>query len=79
MWQSAWETCGTGWPSSAELQLLFFTDKATPDVRVTADVDVIVEIASRGDYYRIAESLRSSVSRKIPVRERRSAVGGLTE
>lgn len=38
---------------------LLITDKATPDVRITTDVDVIVEIASRGDYYRLAESLRS--------------------
>jgi hypothetical protein len=27
---------------------------------VTIDVDVIVEIASRGDYYRLADSLRSA-------------------
>jgi predicted nucleotidyltransferase len=38
---------------------LLITDKATPDVRVTTDVDVIVEIASRRDYYSLAESLRS--------------------
>lgn len=38
---------------------LLITDKATPDVRVTTDVDVIVEISSRGDYYRLSESLRS--------------------
>ena len=37
---------------------LFITDSAAPDVRATTDVDVIVEIASRGDYYRLAESLR---------------------
>ena len=37
---------------------LLITDSAAPDVRVTIDVDVIVEIASRGDYYRLAESLR---------------------
>jgi len=37
---------------------LLITDKATPDVRVTTDVDVIVEIASRTDYYRLSESLR---------------------
>jgi len=39
---------------------LLITDSASPDVRFTKDVDVIVEIASRGDYYRLAESLRSS-------------------
>ncbi len=37
---------------------LLITDNAAPDVRVTTDVDVIVEIASRGDYYRLADSLR---------------------
>lgn len=38
---------------------LLITDKAIPDVRITTDVDVIVEIASRGEYYRLAESLRT--------------------
>jgi hypothetical protein len=37
---------------------LLITDSASPDVRVTTDVDVIVEIASRVDYYRLADSLR---------------------
>lgn len=37
---------------------LLITDKAMPDVRITTDVDVIVEIATRGEYYRLAESLR---------------------
>lgn len=37
---------------------LLITDTAIPDVRITNDVDVIVEIASRGEYYRLAESLR---------------------
>lgn len=39
---------------------LLVTDDAAPDVRVTVDVDVIVEIASRGDYYRLADSLRGA-------------------
>ena len=39
---------------------LLITDDAVPDVRVTVDVDVIVEIASRGDYYCLAESLRAA-------------------
>lgn len=38
---------------------LLITDPATPDVRVTTDVDVIVEVASRLEYYRLAELLRS--------------------
>ena len=37
---------------------LFITD-AAPDVRVTTDIDVIVEIASLGEYYRLADDLRS--------------------
>lgn len=39
---------------------LLVTDRAAPDVRVTTDVDVIVEIASKGDYYRLADSLRAA-------------------
>jgi hypothetical protein len=39
---------------------LLITDSAAPDVRVTIDVDVIVEIASRSDYYLLAESLRAA-------------------
>ena len=38
---------------------LLITDSAVPDVRATIDVDLIVEMASRGDYYRFAEALRS--------------------
>lgn len=34
------------------------TDEAVPDVRPTMDVDVIVEVASTGEYYRFAEQLR---------------------
>ena len=37
---------------------LFLTDPAMPDVRVTQDVDVIVEIASRRAYYRLEKELR---------------------
>jgi predicted nucleotidyltransferase len=37
---------------------LLITDTAVPDVRITTDVDVIVEIASKVEYYRLAESLR---------------------
>lgn len=38
---------------------LLLTDPAAPDVRPTLDVDVIVEAATRHDYYRVAERLRS--------------------
>ena len=44
---------------------LFITDPAMPEVRATQDVDVIVEVASRVEYYRIEEELRSRVSNKI--------------
>ncbi len=37
---------------------LFITDPAMPEVRATQDVDVIVEVASRMDYYRLEEELR---------------------
>jgi predicted nucleotidyltransferase len=37
---------------------LLITDTAAPDVRVTIDVDVIVEVASRVEYHRLADSLR---------------------
>mgnify|MGYP001576473414 CR=1 FL=1 len=38
---------------------LLITDTAAPDVRPTLDVDVIVEISSRMEYYRLEESLRT--------------------
>jgi hypothetical protein len=38
---------------------LLITDKAAPEVRPTNDVDVIIEIFSRLDYYKLEESLRS--------------------
>lgn len=37
---------------------LFITDPAMPNIRVTQDVDIIVEIASRREYYRLEEDLR---------------------
>jgi predicted nucleotidyltransferase len=39
---------------------LLITDTARPTVRATVDVDVIVEVASRADYYALAEDLRRS-------------------
>jgi len=36
------------------------TDPAMPEVLVTQDVDVIVEVASRLDYYRLEEEQRQS-------------------
>jgi hypothetical protein len=37
---------------------LLITDEAAPAVRPTMDVDIIVEVASTGEYYRFAEELR---------------------
>jgi hypothetical protein len=37
---------------------LLLTDVATPPVRATQDVDVITEVASLGDYHRLAGRLR---------------------
>lgn len=37
---------------------LLITDLAAPPVRVTRDVDAIVQVASRADYYQLAERLR---------------------
>ncbi|MFO7576153.1 MAG: hypothetical protein R6W66_00335 [Pelovirga sp.] len=37
---------------------LFVTDEAAPDVRVTHDVDVIVEVLSRYEYWQLEERLR---------------------
>ena len=37
---------------------MFITDPAMPEVRATQDVDVIVEITSRMEYYRLEEELR---------------------
>lgn len=38
---------------------LLVTDPAAPVVRGTLDVDVIVEVPSRMDYYQLEESLRT--------------------
>lgn len=38
---------------------LLITDKATPEVRATKDVDIIVEVLSKSDYYQLEETLRS--------------------
>jgi hypothetical protein len=38
---------------------LWISDPAAPPVRATRDVDVIVEVASRGEYYALGERLRA--------------------
>ena len=37
---------------------LLITDTAAPPIRATRDVDVIIEVATLAEYYRISESLR---------------------
>jgi hypothetical protein len=37
---------------------LLLTDVAAPPIRITRDVDVITEVATRAEYYRLAERLR---------------------
>ncbi|HEY7257021.1 MAG TPA: nucleotidyl transferase AbiEii/AbiGii toxin family protein [Solirubrobacterales bacterium] len=39
---------------------LWITDAAAPEFRPTEDVDVIVEVSSRRDYYRLEERLREA-------------------
>ncbi len=51
---------------------LLITDPAMPEVRVTQDVDVIVEVASRWEYYRLEKELlnrgfRQDISEDAPV------------
>jgi hypothetical protein len=36
---------------------ILITDPAAPPVRVTKDVDAIVQVTSRTEYYRLAEKL----------------------
>ena len=38
---------------------LLITDPAAPPIRVTRDVDVIVQAVSHTDYYRLSEKLRA--------------------
>lgn len=37
---------------------LFITDTHTPDARMTFDVDCIVDVISKSEYYQLAEKLR---------------------
>ncbi len=38
---------------------LLITDPAAPPIRVTRDVDAIVQVVSHGEYYRLSEKLRT--------------------
>jgi len=53
---------------------LLMTDVAAPDVRVTDDVDVIVEVLSRTDFWRLEEQLRECDAFRILLK--RSLVAG---
>lgn len=44
---------------------LYLSDPAAPEVRATMDVDVIVEVASRLEYYRLAERLTELNFREV--------------
>lgn len=44
---------------------LLLLDPAAPEVRSTTDVDVIVEVASRMSYYRLADRLRELGFREV--------------
>ena len=38
---------------------LLITDPAAPPIRITRDVEAIVQVVSRGDYYQLSEKLRA--------------------
>lgn len=48
---------------------LLLTDPAAPRVRGTRDVDIIVQIASKSEYYQLAESLRHRNFREVITEE----------
>ena len=54
---------------------LLITDDATPPERPTHDVDGIVSISSRGEYYRFADELRGLGLTRTSAREHRCAEG----
>ena len=45
---------------------LLISDKAAPDVRFTVDVDCIINIITRSDYYRLEKKLRNKGFKNIP-------------
>lgn len=52
---------------------LWITDPGAPPVRATDDVDVVCEVASRTEYYRLGDRLRDRGLRRST--HRSSAVG----
>lgn len=45
---------------------LLITDKAAPDVRFTVDVDCIINIITKHNYYKLSEKLRKKGFKEIP-------------
>ncbi|MFA6038538.1 MAG: hypothetical protein WC748_10515 [Legionellales bacterium] len=45
---------------------LLVTDKASPDVRFTVDVDCIVNVVTKSSYYNLSEKLRQKGFKEIP-------------
>jgi len=54
---------------------LLITDTAAPPIRVTKDVDAIVQVASLSDYHQLSEKLRKKVFRKTQVMEHQYVAG----
>ena len=54
---------------------LLITDPAAPPVRVTRDVDAIVQVVSLQDYYQLSARLRAQGLPKIGTQKRPSAGG----
>lgn len=49
---------------------LLITDEATPEVRATKDVDIIVEVLSKSDYYQLEDGRDPPILRVYPVHGR---------
>jgi len=63
---------------------LLITDKAAPPIRITKDVDAIVQVMSRGDYYQFSDRLRAQgfsedTSEDAPICRWKSADGILLD
>jgi hypothetical protein len=45
---------------------LFFTDPASNDIRATADVDLVADVGSRGEYWKLEEAFRDLGFKHVP-------------
>lgn len=54
---------------------LLLTDGAAPPIRVTKDVDAIVQVTTKAEYYKLSERLRQKVSWRIRVKVHHCADG----